>query len=81
MALLGLLLAFILGLNGLNVLASFMGRNFTTAVAERGASEAVSFALLWVGVVGALTGVAVFKAFTEERLRLWWRQWLTRHQG
>jgi putative ATP-binding cassette transporter len=77
--LLGLLLAFILCLNSLNVVGTYMCRNFMTGVAERQADQAITFALLWAGVFAALTVVAVFKAFTEERLRLWWRQWLTRH--
>jgi putative ATP-binding cassette transporter len=33
----------------------------------------------WCGTVAAITAVAVFKAFTEQRLCLWWRNWLTRH--
>jgi putative ATP-binding cassette transporter len=77
--LLGLLLVFILFLNGLNVVGSFMCRDFTTAVSERQPAQATTFALLWAGVFVALTVVAVFKAFTEDRLRLGWRQWLTRH--
>jgi putative ATP-binding cassette transporter len=76
---LGLLLAFILCLNGLNVVGSFMCRDFTTAVADHKANRAVSFALLWACIFASLTVVAVFKAFTEERLRLKWRTWLTRH--
>src|SRR5205823_297048 len=40
---------------------------------------ALKFALLWAGIFGLLTVVAVFKAFTEDRMRLWWRQWLTQH--
>jgi putative ATP-binding cassette transporter len=78
-ALLVLLLVFILGLNGLNVLGSFLCRDFTTAIENRKAERALTFALFWAGIFGLLTVVAVFKAFTEERLRLCWRQWLTRH--
>lgn len=78
-ALLGLILLFILGLGGLNVLSSFMNRDFMTAVAERDGSLAASTAGLWLGVFAALTAVAVLKAFTEDRLRLRWRAWLTRH--
>jgi putative ATP-binding cassette transporter len=74
-----LLLGFILCLNGLNIIGSYMCRNFTTAVSERESPEAITYALLWAGVLGALTIVAVFKAFTEERLRLSWRRWLTGH--
>ncbi len=74
-----LLLTFILLLNGLNVVGNFLGGSFTTAVADREGHHALTFALLWAGVFGMLTVVAVFKAFTELRLCLWWRGWLTRH--
>jgi putative ATP-binding cassette transporter len=74
-----LLLTFILLLNGLNVVGNFLGGSFTTAVADQKAENALKFALIWAGVFGMLTIVAVFKAFTELRLCLWWRQWLTRH--
>jgi putative ATP-binding cassette transporter len=76
---LALLLAFILCVNGLNVLGSFTCGDFMTAVEQREANRALTFALLWGGVFVVLTVVAVFKAFTEDRLRLWWREWLTRH--
>jgi putative ATP-binding cassette transporter len=74
-----LLLGFILCLNGLNVVASYMCGGFMTAVEQRQSQQAVTFALLWAGLFVALTVVAVFKAFTEDRLRLWWRTWLTQH--
>jgi putative ATP-binding cassette transporter len=78
-ALLLLLLAFILCLNGLNVVGSFLCGDFTTAVADHQGHRAITFALLWACIFASLTMVAVFKAFTEDRLRLWWRSWLTRH--
>jgi putative ATP-binding cassette transporter len=78
-AMLGLLLAFILGLGGLNVLSSFMNRDFMTAVSERESGQAARLGALWVGVFAALTVVAVLKSFTEERLRLRWRRWLTEY--
>ncbi len=74
-----LLLAFILGLAFLNVWACEMAGGFMTAVEKRHSDQAVRFALCWVSLFAGLTVVAVFKAFTEERLRLWWRAWLTRH--
>jgi putative ATP-binding cassette transporter len=76
---LALILLFILTLNALNVCGSFMCRNFTTTVSEHEGTGAITWALLWAGVLGSLTVVAVFKAFTEDRLRLRWRAWLTRH--
>lgn len=79
LGLLSLILFFILCLGGLNVLGSYMNRNFMTAAADHEGGRVVHWALLWAGVFAALTVVAVFKAFTEERLRLCWRAWLTRH--
>jgi putative ATP-binding cassette transporter len=79
LGLLTLLFAFILCLNGLNVVCNFLGGSFMTAVEQRQSDQAISFTLLWAGVFGALTVVAVFKAFTKDRLRLGWRQWLTQH--
>jgi putative ATP-binding cassette transporter len=78
-ALLGLLLGFILSLVGLNAVSGYMNRDFMTAVWERQAGGAVFYAALWGGVIAAITVVAAFKAFAEERLRLRWRRWLTRH--
>jgi putative ATP-binding cassette transporter len=78
-ALLALLLVFMLCLNGLNVAATIMCGDFMTAVSERAADSAVVIGLLWAGTFAVLTVVAVFKAFTEDRFRLQWRQWLTRH--
>jgi putative ATP-binding cassette transporter len=79
LGLLAVLLVFILGLNALNIAGNYTGGGFITAVKERESDWAVRFALLWAGVFASLTVAAVFKVFTEERLRLWWRQWLTRH--
>jgi putative ATP-binding cassette transporter len=77
--LLGIILAFIFCLGGLNVLSNFMNRDFMTAVEQRHGDLAVRLALSWAAVFAALTVVSVLKAFTEERLRLRWREGLTRH--
>jgi putative ATP-binding cassette transporter len=73
------LLAFLLGVSGLNVVNSYVGRNFMTAIAERNQSAFVGQALLYVLVFAASTAVAVLYRFTEERLGVLWREWLTRH--
>lgn len=79
LGMLSLILFFILCLGGLNVLGSYMNRNFMTAAADHEGGRLLHWAILWASVFAALTVVAVFKAFTEERLRLAWRGWLTRH--
>ena len=78
-AMLGLLLALILGLGKLNVQAARMSGHFMTSVEQRREHDAISYALFWGGTVVAITVVAVFKAFAEQRLCLSWREWLTRH--
>jgi vitamin B12/bleomycin/antimicrobial peptide transport system ATP-binding/permease protein len=64
--------------NGLNVVGSYVGRNFMTAIANRQMSTFLSWALLYVGVFAAGTVVAVIYRYSEERLGLLWREWLTR---
>ena len=73
-----LLLTFLLALNGLNVVNSFVGRDFMTAISERRPDRFVTYALLYLGVFALSTVMTAFNRFSEERLRLLWRAWLTR---
>jgi putative ATP-binding cassette transporter len=73
-----LLLAFALSVNGLNVVSSYVGRDFMTAIAQHDMPGFVRLAVLYIGFFAAMTAVAVFYRFTEERLGLLWRSWLTR---
>ena len=72
------LMALLLGINGLNVVNSYVGRDFMTAIAERHTAEFIRQAILYVGVFAASTIVAVISRFAEESLGLLWREWLTR---
>jgi putative ATP-binding cassette transporter len=74
----GLLLALLLGINALNVVNSYVARDFMTAIEQRNSPGFVRMALLYVGVFAASTVAAVTYRFTEERLGLLWRDWLTR---
>ncbi len=73
-ALVGLLCA----ANALNVVNSYVGRNFMTAIADRDMPGFVQQALAYVAVFAALTFVAVIARFGEERLGLLWRDTMTR---
>ncbi|WP_457299436.1 ABC transporter ATP-binding protein/permease [Phyllobacterium sp. P5_D12] len=66
------------GINALNVVNSYVGRNFMTAIADRKSAEFIQQAIFYIGVFAASTVVAVFARFTEERLALLWREFLTR---
>jgi vitamin B12/bleomycin/antimicrobial peptide transport system ATP-binding/permease protein len=72
------LLALLCAANGLNVLNSYVGRNFITAIAERHMAEFVRQAMFYVAVFAGCTAVAVIAHFLEERLGLLWRDNLTR---
>jgi putative ATP-binding cassette transporter len=72
-----LLVALLVGINGLNVLNSYVGRDFMTAIEQRDGREFVRMALIYAGVFALLTCAAVIYRFTEERLGLLWREWLT----
>jgi putative ATP-binding cassette transporter len=73
-----LLLALLLAINGLNVVNSYVGRDFMTAIERRDGPGFVRMALVYVGVFATSTVVAVVYRFSEERLGLLWREWLTR---
>jgi putative ATP-binding cassette transporter len=73
-----LLIAFALTLNGLNVVNSYVGRDFITAISHRDWTGFIRQAVRYVGVFAGSTAVAVLYRFTEERLGLFWRVWLTR---
>jgi len=74
----GLLFLLLLGVNGLNVLSSYVGRDFMTAIEHRDTQDFVAQAFVYVGVFALATAVAVLYRYTEERLGLLWREWLTR---
>jgi putative ATP-binding cassette transporter len=72
------LLVLLLAINGLNVVNSYVGRDFMTAIERRSMSGFVTMAALYVGVFAVSTVAAVIYRFTEERLGLLWRHWMTR---
>ncbi len=72
-----LLIAFALTVNGLNVVNSYVGRDFFTAISHRDQAGFVREAIFFAAVLAATTVIAVFYRFTEERLGLFWRVWLT----
>jgi putative ATP-binding cassette transporter len=72
------ILSLLVGINGLNVLNSYVGRDLMTAIEQRRPASFFSNALLWVAVFALLTVAAVILRFIEERMALLWREWLTR---
>ena len=75
---LALLVGLLLAISGLNVLNSYVGRDFMTAIADRNTKVFVAKTFVYVGVFALLTIAATIYRFAEERLGLLWREWLTR---
>jgi putative ATP-binding cassette transporter len=75
--LLALLFTLMLAINGMNVINSYVGRDFFSAIEERDHAGFVRQAWLYVAVFAASTGVGVCFRYAEERLALLWREWQT----
>jgi vitamin B12/bleomycin/antimicrobial peptide transport system ATP-binding/permease protein len=73
------LLALVLGVVYLNVYNGYVNRDFMTAINERNPAAYRAMAIKYVLVFVASTLVAVFAKFSEERLGILWRGWLTSH--
>ena len=70
-------IVFALAANGLNVVNSYVGRNFMTAIAERRHDQFITQALAWMAVFACATVVSVLGRYYEDRLGLVWRNWAT----
>ncbi len=77
--LLGLLLLLSLSVSGLNVIISFVGRFFQTALAEKNAPAFWRFLGVYAGVFVVGTPIVVIYRYVREYLGLRWRDWLTRY--
>jgi putative ATP-binding cassette transporter len=75
---LAVLVILLVSINGMNVVNSYVGRDFMTALAERHARQFFLFAGVLAGVFAVSTVVEVFARYAEQRLGLVWREWLTR---
>jgi vitamin B12/bleomycin/antimicrobial peptide transport system ATP-binding/permease protein len=73
-----LLIALVVAFNALNVLNSYVGRDFMTAISNRDRAGFIRQAIFYIGVFGASSLVGAFYSFSEQRLGLLWREWLTR---
>jgi len=72
------LVALLFAINGMNVVNSYVGRDFMTAIADRNKLEFIQQAGFYLGVFAGATVLSVTSRFMEERLALLWREFLTR---
>jgi len=77
LGLFAVLIGLLFAISGLNVVNSYVGRDFMTAISGRDRAGFVRQAALYLCVFAASTGVGVFQSFAEQRLGLLWRSWLT----
>jgi putative ATP-binding cassette transporter len=73
-----LLLGFALSVSGVNVFLSYVGRDFMTALSLRESDEFIRQLYRYLLVFACATPIVVFYRYTEERLALLWRRWLSR---
>ena len=73
-----LLITLLFAFNGLNVLNSYVGRDFMTAISNRDSARFAREAIAYLGVFAASALVGTIYSFSEQRLGLLWREWLTR---
>jgi vitamin B12/bleomycin/antimicrobial peptide transport system ATP-binding/permease protein len=77
LGLFAVLIGFLFVISGLNVVNSYVGRDFMTAISGRDGAGFKRFAVIYLAVFASSTVVAVFQRFAEERLGVLWREWLT----
>jgi putative ATP-binding cassette transporter len=74
-----LIVALSLGLTGFNVLRSYVDRDFMNALAQRDSARFYSGLTKYALLFSVMVPLAVFYRYAEERLSLFWRNWLSRH--
>ena len=77
--LLGLLFGFALAVALVQVLMSYVARDFMDALTQRDSGGYRKNLWLYLGTFALAVPIGVFYRFTEEKLALLWRQWMTWH--
>lgn len=74
------MLVLLLSVRGLEVVSSFVNRDLVTALSKKDVSRFFQLLLAFFGVVlVAITPIAAFYGYVEDKLGLYWRRWLTNH--
>lgn len=76
---LAVLLLLALAVGAVQVLTSYVGRDFMTAIANREAAAYWRLLGLYLGTFALAVPLGVFYRWTEQRLALRWREWLAQH--
>jgi vitamin B12/bleomycin/antimicrobial peptide transport system ATP-binding/permease protein len=76
-AFLGFLLFLSLSVSGLNVIISYVGNFFTTALSNRDEPTFWRFLFVYAGVFVVGIPIVVFYSYFQDLLGLFWRDWMT----
>ena len=79
LVMLGIILFFVVSLNGLNVVNSYVGRGFMTSLDRRQVAAFYTLRCITPRSSSPPRSRAVLSQFFEDRLALFWRQSLTQH--
>ena len=74
---LALLLFLSLSVSGINVVISYISNFFTTALAEKDQMTFWRFMWVYAGVFIIGTPIVVIYGYTQDKLGLYWREWMT----
>ncbi|MEG4582661.1 ABC transporter ATP-binding protein/permease [Microcoleus sp. MON1_C5] len=74
---LALLLFLSLSVSGINVVISYIGNFFTTSLAEKDQNTFWRFMWVYAGVFIIGTPIVVIYRYTQDKLGLYWREWMT----
>jgi putative ATP-binding cassette transporter len=74
---LALLLFLSLSVSGINVVISYISNFFTTALAEKDQITFWRFMWVYAGVFIIGTPIVVIYSYTQDKLGLYWREWMT----
>ncbi|MEG4941266.1 ABC transporter ATP-binding protein/permease [Microcoleus sp. F4-D5] len=74
---LALLLFLSLSVSGINVVISYIGNFFTTSLAEKDQTTFWRFMWVYAGVFIIGTPIVVVYRYTQDKLGLYWREWMT----
>ena len=77
--LLALLAVFSISVSGINAMMSYVGRDFMTALSLKQRSDFFHHLYRYLGTFALATPAVVLYRYTEERLGLMWRRWLTHY--
>ena len=74
---LAILFVLLLSINGVNVVNSYVGRSFFTALAEVQIGRFYTFAAIFAAVFAVATVIEALTVYVQQSLGLVWREWLT----